>query len=217
MRCSGSIVIGSTIIPDSERLTLSISPACISGGIFLWMIPRPPFCAMLMAVSCSVTVSMAADTNGQLSSISGVSWVLRSTSLGSTSEAPGTRRTSSKVSPSEILLAPRGGLDSLSLTPPSPSSPGSSAGAPLNAPFSSPPGTLLRGRVGRGSRSRHRLGADHNPSGRTGQAISTRGAPEARFPIRECGVASTISTSWISPARALGSSPLASGAKLMSR
>jgi len=27
---SGSIVTGSTIMPDSERLTLSISPACCS-------------------------------------------------------------------------------------------------------------------------------------------------------------------------------------------
>ena len=35
--------------------------------MFLWIIPMPPFCAMQMAVSCSVTVSMAAETSGMLS------------------------------------------------------------------------------------------------------------------------------------------------------
>ena len=29
MRCSGRIVIGSTIMPDSERFTLSTSAACV--------------------------------------------------------------------------------------------------------------------------------------------------------------------------------------------
>ena len=39
---SGSIVIGSTIIPLSERFTLSTSSACFSIDIFLWIKPRPP-------------------------------------------------------------------------------------------------------------------------------------------------------------------------------
>ena len=69
MRCSGDIVIGSTIMPDSERLTLSTSAACAAIGRFLWTMPMPPFCAMQIAVSCSVTVSIAAETSGMLSAI----------------------------------------------------------------------------------------------------------------------------------------------------
>ena len=102
MRCSGRMVMGSTIIPDSERLTLSTSLAWAAGAMFLWMMPMPPFCAMQIAVSCSVTVSMAAEANGMLSEISRVNSARKSTWDGSVSLAPGSRRTSSNVSPSRI-------------------------------------------------------------------------------------------------------------------
>ena len=108
MRCSGRMVIGSTIMPDSLRLTLSISPACAAADMFLWMMPMPPFWAMQIAASCSVTVSIAADRSGVFSEISRVTWVLRSTSPGSTSEEPGSSRTSSKVSASRMRGSGRG-------------------------------------------------------------------------------------------------------------
>ena len=53
-------VIGSTIIPDSDFLTFCTSMACSSMDMFLWIMPMPPSRAMVMAVRCSVTVSMAA-------------------------------------------------------------------------------------------------------------------------------------------------------------
>ena len=65
-RASGATVTGSTIMPDSERLTLSTSAAWASMVMFLWMIPRPPSWAMAMASGASVTVSMAAETMGTL-------------------------------------------------------------------------------------------------------------------------------------------------------
>jgi len=105
LRCSGAMVMGSEIMPDSERLTRSTSLAWRRMSRFLWITPSPPFWAMQIAASCSVTVSMAADSSGIDSSISGVSCVLRSTSRGRTSDGPGTRTTSSKVSPSLIPLA----------------------------------------------------------------------------------------------------------------
>ena len=82
MRCSGAIVIGSTIMPDSERLTLSTSAACASIGRLRCTMPMPPFCAMQIAVRCSVTVSIAADTSGIESAISRVNCVETSTSGG---------------------------------------------------------------------------------------------------------------------------------------
>src|SRR5690554_7069234 len=94
---SASMVIGSLTTPDSNFLTLRTSLACCSMVMFLWMMPMPPSWAMAMARRASVTVSMAADTSGMLSSIPRVRCVLRHTSLGNTSEYPGTRRMSSKV------------------------------------------------------------------------------------------------------------------------
>ena len=93
-------MIGSEIIPDSERFTLSTSAACAAIGMFLCTIPMPPFCATVIAVSCSVTVSIAAESSGMLSVISRVRRVRTSTCSGSTSLAPGTSSTSSKVRPS---------------------------------------------------------------------------------------------------------------------
>ena len=66
MRLSGEIVIGSTIIPDSLRLTRSTSSACRSIGMLRWTMPRPPWRAMAIASLDSVTVSIAALTIGTL-------------------------------------------------------------------------------------------------------------------------------------------------------
>src|SRR6185503_14194461 len=94
------MVTGSTIMPLSERLTLSTSPDWTSIGRFLWTIPMPPSCAMAIARRESVTVSMAAETRGMFSRMLRVSWVDTSTLLGSTSERAGSRSTSSNVSAS---------------------------------------------------------------------------------------------------------------------
>jgi len=93
--------MGSTIMPDSERLTLSTSAACRSMVMFLWIIPMPPCWANAMANRRSVTVSIAADRNGMLSSMVSVSRVLSSTSWGRTSDLVGMSSTSSNVSPSK--------------------------------------------------------------------------------------------------------------------
>ena len=99
---SGATVTGSTIIPDSERLTLSTSAAWAAIVMFLWMKPIPPSWASAIARWASVTVSMAAETIGILSVISFVSRVVTSTCDGSTSDRCGTSRTSSNVSASVI-------------------------------------------------------------------------------------------------------------------
>ena len=59
------------------------------------MIPMPPTFAMAMAIEDSVTVSIADETNGIANEILRVSLVAVSTSLGTTSEASGNKRTSS--------------------------------------------------------------------------------------------------------------------------
>jgi len=61
---SGAMMTGSTTMPDSAFLTLTISRACSSTVRFLWTMPIPPSRAMQMAVAASVTVSMAEDTSG---------------------------------------------------------------------------------------------------------------------------------------------------------
>ncbi len=61
---SGLTVIGLRITPASNFLTSRTSAACCSAVMFLWMMPMPPFCAMVMARRASVTVSIAADTIG---------------------------------------------------------------------------------------------------------------------------------------------------------
>src|SRR2546423_15395835 len=61
------------------------------------MTPMPPALAIAIAMSDSVTVSMAADENGTLRVIPRVKRDVVSTSLGWTSEWRGVRRTSSKV------------------------------------------------------------------------------------------------------------------------
>ena len=79
MRWVGESVIGSTIMPLSDRFTRSTSEACSSIDRFLWMTPRPPCCAIAIASRDSVTVSIAALTSGTLRRIRRVSCVLTST------------------------------------------------------------------------------------------------------------------------------------------
>ena len=102
MGCSGEMVTGSTIMPDSDRLTLSISPACCAMVRLRWTTPNPPCWAMAMARRDSVTVSMAADISGVVSVMRRVSWVWVLTWVGTTSLYAGTSRTSSKVRASGI-------------------------------------------------------------------------------------------------------------------
>ena len=68
------------------------------------MTPMPPACAMAMAMALSVTVSMAEDRIGRLSSMSLVTRVRISTSVGSTSERAGCSSTSSKVSAASPVM-----------------------------------------------------------------------------------------------------------------
>src|ERR1019366_7716408 len=98
----GRQVTGSTIIPLSERFTLSTSAACESIVRVLWMTPSPPFCAIAIARRDSVTVSLAAERMGMFSPIPGASRVFRSVSAGWTFERAGRRRTSSNVRASGI-------------------------------------------------------------------------------------------------------------------
>ena len=60
----------------------------------------PPSLAMAIAILDSVTVSIAAVITGVLSVMVFVSFVVRSMSLGRTSDSAGIRSTSSKVRPS---------------------------------------------------------------------------------------------------------------------
>src|SRR5690606_16597625 len=68
--------------------------------MFLCNIPIPPACAIAIAKSASVTVSIAADTSGIFRRIFFVSCVLVSTSRGQISELAGINKTSSYVRPS---------------------------------------------------------------------------------------------------------------------
>jgi len=96
------MVIGSTIIPLSDFLTLSTSIACLSILMFRWMIPIPPSCAKQIAVPDSVTVSIAALRMGIFNLMLLVSIVEVSTSRGRMSDSAGTISRSSKVNASTI-------------------------------------------------------------------------------------------------------------------
>ena len=97
-------------MPETKRLTRCTSPACSATLMLRWMTPIPPACAMAMAMRDSVTVSMAALRSGISRVIEGVRRVRVSAVAGSTSEAPGTRSTSSKVRASRrsISDSPKG-------------------------------------------------------------------------------------------------------------
>ena len=111
---SGGSVTGSTIIPASERLTLSTSAACASTERLRWTTPMPPSRASAIAARASVTVSIAAETIGIWRSIVRVRRVRVETSPGSTPDSDGTRSTSSKVSPSLANLRSRARRRSIS-------------------------------------------------------------------------------------------------------
>ena len=93
---SGGSVIGSAIIPLSDRLTLSTSEACSSIVRFLWITPIPPSRARAMARRVSVTVSMAAESSGIPKRSLGVSWTrgidLAGQHIGLTAESAGRRQ-----------------------------------------------------------------------------------------------------------------------------
>ena len=101
---SGLSVTGSTIKPLSVRFTFRTCSACFSILMFLCKIPIPPSRAKAIAKVDSVTVSIAADTNGILMDSLRVSWEEMVTSRGNTSEYEGTNNTSSKVKPSLTIL-----------------------------------------------------------------------------------------------------------------
>src|SRR5829696_5291807 len=97
---SGLNVTGSTIMPASERFTLSTSATCSATGRFLCTTPMPPSRASAIAIPASVTVSIAAETIGISISIPRAKRVCVEASPGRTSDSAGTSRTSPKVSPS---------------------------------------------------------------------------------------------------------------------
>ncbi len=79
---SGESLIGLRIIPLSDRLTRSTSAACRSIDMFLCSTPMPPARAIAIAMSDSVTVSIAAAISGTLSSMPRVKRDFVLTSLG---------------------------------------------------------------------------------------------------------------------------------------
>ena len=88
----------------SALLTRFAIATCSSTEQFLWMTPRPPCLARAIAMSLSVTVSIGEETKGMLSLCRFVTRVRTSTSLGSTSARPGSRKTSRNVRATCILL-----------------------------------------------------------------------------------------------------------------
>src|SRR5215211_415439 len=97
---SGRSVTGSTIIPASERFTLSTSATCSATERLRWTTPMPPSRASAIAILASVTVSIAAETIGTASEISRVRRVRVEASAGSTLDSAGRSSRSSNVSPS---------------------------------------------------------------------------------------------------------------------
>ena len=95
MVASGPTVTGSVTIPDSERLTRRTCWAWSSMDRLRWRMPIPPWRAMAIAMSDSVTVSIAAESSGVARLILEVSLEVVSTSEGMTSVSLGSRRTSS--------------------------------------------------------------------------------------------------------------------------
>ena len=92
---SGFTVSGSVIMPDSERFTTSTCAAWSSIERLRCNTPMPPLRAMAMAISASVTVSMAAEIAGTFIVMLRVRCVEVSTSEGITSVSFGSSSTSS--------------------------------------------------------------------------------------------------------------------------
>jgi hypothetical protein len=95
---SGWMVTGFRTMPDSYFLTTEAWRACSSGTRLRCNTPMPPSWAMAIASRPSVTVSMADDKIGMLREMVRVTRLVTLTWLGKTSEAAGSRSTSSKVS-----------------------------------------------------------------------------------------------------------------------
>ena len=93
----GLTVIGSRITKLDARFTFRTSSAWLIGSMLRWSTPIPPDFAMAIAISLSVTVSIAADTKGTLSERLRVNCVLVLTALGRISLLCGSSSTSSKV------------------------------------------------------------------------------------------------------------------------
>src|SRR3954463_14038055 len=104
---SGEQVIGWVTIPASERFTMSTCAAWSSTERLRCSTPTPPCRAMAMAIRASVTVSIGLDSTGVRSVIDRLSRDVVSASLGMMSEAAGTSKTSSNVSPSRANFAGR--------------------------------------------------------------------------------------------------------------
>src|SRR5215213_1245273 len=102
------MVMGLTTIPLSKRFTWRTAAACSSMPRLRWSTPMPPNWASAIAMSASVTVSIAEDRIGMLSGISRVSCVLVSAWLGSTLDSSGCSRTSSNVRPRGMSGVPLG-------------------------------------------------------------------------------------------------------------
>ena len=110
---SGEQVTGLVIMPDSERLTRSTWCAWSSMERLRCSTPMPPCRAMAIAIRASVTVSIALESTGRAMSISRVSRVRVSMSLGAMSDSAGWSSTSSKVSPSGITRAEPDGISGM--------------------------------------------------------------------------------------------------------
>src|SRR3546814_8651739 len=82
------MVMGLTTIPDSKRFTARTASACSSTERLRLRTPSPPSCAITIAMSASVTVSMAEERIGILRPISLVTRVRVSAWLGRTSDSP---------------------------------------------------------------------------------------------------------------------------------
>ena len=77
--CSGESTVGSRITPLRYIFTSWTSCACSSIVQLLCTTPRPPCCAMAIAIWCSVTVSMQELTKGTFSLMLRLKWLDRST------------------------------------------------------------------------------------------------------------------------------------------
>ena len=102
---SGAQVIGLVIMPASDRLTMSTWSAWSSIERLRCSTPMPPWRAIAIAIRASVTVSIALDSSGVCSEIDRDRRVAVTASLGKTSDAAGSRSTSSKVNPSGANFA----------------------------------------------------------------------------------------------------------------
>ncbi len=94
---SGLMVITSRIVKSPDLFTFLTCCTCSSIVMFRWITPKPPTWARAMAISNSVTVSIAELIMGVL-----ISWFFETllrviTSFDSTQDGPGIKRKSSNV------------------------------------------------------------------------------------------------------------------------